>query len=98
MTKKGLKQKGKRWRITFSLEAPDAKEVILMGDFNQWNSRVHPMKKDEIGVWNKVTMLTPGVHEYKFLVDGQWHSDPNNDQVCPNCFGTFNNVVTVGGK
>lgn len=39
------KLKPKRRRVTFSLISPDAKEVILMGDFNQWNPKVHPMKK-----------------------------------------------------
>jgi 1,4-alpha-glucan branching enzyme len=38
--------KPKRRKTTFSLISPDAKEVILMGDFNQWNPKVHPMKKN----------------------------------------------------
>jgi 1,4-alpha-glucan branching enzyme len=66
-----------------------------MGDFNKWNASVHPMKKDKNGVWKKVTMLIPGRHEYRFLVDGQWRSAPNNDQTCPNRFGTSNNILTV---
>ena len=43
------KLKPKRRRVTFSLISPDAKEVILMGDFNQWNPKVHPMKKNKNG-------------------------------------------------
>ncbi|MEJ2656035.1 MAG: hypothetical protein P8012_02425 [Desulfobacterales bacterium] len=39
------KPKAKRRKVTFSLKSPDAKEVILMGDFNQWNPKIHPMKK-----------------------------------------------------
>jgi hypothetical protein len=42
-----------------------------LGDFNKWNKDVAPMKKDEKGIWNKVVMLMPGTHEYKFLVDGE---------------------------
>jgi len=41
--------KPKRRKVTFSLTSPDAKEVILMGDFNQWNPKVHPMKKTKTG-------------------------------------------------
>lgn len=77
------------------MDAPGAKEVILMGDFNKWDRSVHPMKKGNEGSWNKITMLSIGRHEYKFLVDGEWWNDPNNDQVCQNQFGTLNNVINV---
>lgn len=85
----------KRRRRIFSLDAPGAKEVILMGDLNKWDKRAHPMKKDNKGLWNKITMLSIGRHEYKFLVDGEWWNDPNNDQVCQNEHGTLNNVINV---
>ncbi len=87
--------KSKRRRVTFSLMSPDAKEVILMGDFNQWNPKVHPMKKNKTGVWEKVTLLFPGTYEYRFMVDGQWKNDPNNNQTRTNRFGTKNNFIVV---
>ena len=46
------KQTMKRQRVTFSLEAINANEVILMGDFNNWDPKVHPMKSDGSGLWN----------------------------------------------
>ena len=95
MAPKSIKTKTKRRRAIFSLEAPDANQVLLGGDFNQWNENAHPMKKDESGVWKKALMLEPGRYEYKFLVDGQWRNDPNNDQTCANCFGTHNNVLVI---
>ena len=88
-------QKSGRRRVIFALESPDAKEVILMGDFNQWNPKKHPMKKNKNGVWNKTTMLFPGTYEYRFMVDGQWKNDPNNNQTRTNRFGTKNNVIVV---
>ncbi|MBW2603745.1 MAG: isoamylase early set domain-containing protein [Deltaproteobacteria bacterium] len=88
-------QKRGRRRVIFSLESPDAKEVILMGDFNQWNPKKHPMKKYKNGVWEKTTMLFPGTYEYRFMVDGQWKNDPDNDQTCVNRFGTNNNFIVV---
>ena len=81
--------------LIFSLYAPGAKEVILAGGFNMWNNKVRPMKKDEKGIWNKIVMLLPGAHEYKFFVDGEWWHDPNNDQTCYNQHGTLNSVITV---
>jgi 1,4-alpha-glucan branching enzyme len=89
------KEKAKRRRLTLSLEAPGSRQVSLMGDFNNWNAKTHPMKKDESGLWKKTVMLQPGRYEYKFMVDGQWENDPGNDQACFNCFGTHNNVIIV---
>jgi 1,4-alpha-glucan branching enzyme len=37
----------KRRRIEFALEKPKAQQVILMGDFNQWNPKTHPMRRDD---------------------------------------------------
>jgi 1,4-alpha-glucan branching enzyme len=88
-------QKSKRRKVTFSLTSSDAKEVILMGDFNQWNPKVHPMKKNKNGVWEKMTLLFPGTYEYRFMVDGQWENDPNNNQTRTNRFGTKNNFIVV---
>ena len=95
MAKARLTTRDKKTRVTFSLEAPAAQEVILCGDFDNWNIKTHPMKKDKSGVWTKTLMLSPGRYEYKFLLDGQWRNDPKNDQTRPNRFGTRNNVLTI---
>jgi 1,4-alpha-glucan branching enzyme len=85
---------GKR-KVAFSLSAPEAKCVAVLGDFNKWNTETHAMKKDENGVWHKIAMLSVGRYEYRFLVDGQWRNDPKNDQACWNSFGTKNNILDV---
>jgi len=95
MSKGRSKEKPNRRKMTLSLEAPNAKEVMVVGDFNTWNATTHPMKQDEAGVWKKMFMLPPGRYEYKFLVDGRWRNDSKNDQVCPNCYGSLNNVLTI---
>ena len=95
MTAKKSEAKPKRRKITFSLTSPGAKEVILMGDFNQWNAKVHPMKKNKAGVWEKATLLFPGTYEYRFMVDGHWKNDPNNHRTRTNKFGPINNFIDV---
>ena len=95
MSKPKQKKKAQNKRITFKLEAPEAKETILVGDFNNWDVVKHRMKKDNKGRWNKIVTLSPGRYAYKFLVDGEWQNDPSNEQVVPNCFGTLNNFVNV---
>jgi 1,4-alpha-glucan branching enzyme len=95
MPKRKSKQKTKRRRVTFSYEASTAEEAILMGDFNDWNPEKHPMKNDGKGTWKKTVLLFPGAYEYKFLIDGKWRVDPQNDQTRVNRFGTKNNIVEV---
>jgi 1,4-alpha-glucan branching enzyme len=55
----------------FAVWAPHARQVSLVGDFNGWNARQHPMRwRRECGVWE---IFLPGVHAgayYKFDVLG----------------------------
>ena len=95
MPREKKKENVKKRRVTMTLEAPEADQVSLMGDFNEWDVNTHPMKKNKRGVWEKAVMLPPGRYEYKFLVDGQWWNDPRNCDHCLNCFGTQNNVMVV---
>jgi 5'-AMP-activated protein kinase regulatory beta subunit len=88
------KQITKRQRVTFSFEAAAAREVILVGEFNNWDPQKHAMTHDGDGTWNKTVMLAPGRYEYKFFVDGDWKIDPKNSQICANSFGTQNNFYT----
>ncbi len=53
--------------VAFAVWAPNAKRVSVVGDFNQWDGRRHPMRKRiEAGVWE---IFLPGVgrgDKYKF--------------------------------
>jgi 1,4-alpha-glucan branching enzyme len=84
-----------RRSIELVLEKPKAQQVILMGDFNQWNPKTHPMCRDKNGLWRKTVRIFPGRYEYRFLVDGEWHNDPHNTLRCSNSFGSENNVIEV---
>jgi len=95
MSKKQSEQNIQSKKLKFSFDAPQAKEVFLVGDFNQWNYEKHKMEKKEIGSWEAKLKLTPGTYQYKFVVDGRWQEDPQNDQKCLNSFGTYNNLLTV---
>lgn len=98
MAKRDLKSKPKRRRVVFSLDTPKATEVFVAGDFNVWKAEKHPLKRNPDGVWKKIAFLLPGSYEYKFIVDGVWELDPKNQRVCPNQFGTQNNVITISAK
>ncbi len=82
-------------RITFKLRAPDAQCVSLAGDFNSWNPEMHPLKKSSAGLWKKMVSLSPGRYEYRFMVDGEWHNDPDCTTCSPNPFGSNNCVLVL---
>lgn len=79
----------------FRLYAPQAKQVSLVGSFNNWNPKTLSAKKDSRGNWAAKVSLKPGRYEYKFLVDGSWLNDPNCRFYVPNTFGTQNCVAEV---
>jgi 1,4-alpha-glucan branching enzyme len=67
---------------SFAVWAPNARGVRVIGDFNHWDGRAHPMRSlGSSGVWE---LLIPGVgtgSTYKFDIcgpDGNWHrkADP----------------------
>jgi 1,4-alpha-glucan branching enzyme len=83
-------------KVKFEFTAPDAQEVFLAGDFNDWDTRRNPMKKDKKGVWKATLPLAPGNYEYRFLADGHWENDPSCSTSVLNQFGSMNSVRTVG--
>jgi 1,4-alpha-glucan branching enzyme len=57
--------------VGFSVWAPNARRVSVVGDFNSWDGRRHPMRlRIEAGVWELfVPRLRPG-ERYKFEIVG----------------------------
>lgn len=62
--------------VNFFCIAPDAQEVYLIGDFNDWDPSSHPMKRQPDGTWLLQILLNHGHHHYQFLVDGKPTLDP----------------------
>ncbi|KAF7257689.1 hypothetical protein EG68_04508 [Paragonimus skrjabini miyazakii] len=68
------------------------KDIYVSGTFNNWEKRI-PMVKRNSGVY-VIIECTPGIHEYKYFIDGAWYHDPTKPTV-DNSLGTKNNVVHV---
>ena len=52
-------------------EARDAKQVSVVGDFNNWDGSASPMKRlGADGPWTVTVFAEPGRHLYALLVDG----------------------------
>ncbi len=80
---------------TFSLTAPEAMSVMLVGDFTDWQDKPISMAKQPGGVWTATVKLPPGTYHYRFLVDGQWQDDPECTLRVSNPYGTQNSIRTV---
>jgi 1,4-alpha-glucan branching enzyme len=91
----GLSEKKSEKTVEFSLNNPAARAVAVAGSFNNWDFKRTPMQKSDGGAWKAKVAVPPGRHEYRFVVDGQWTSDPNARESVDNAYGSNNSVVTV---
>lgn len=68
--------------VTFRLQAPQASEVRLSGDWmpsEGWTPGSVAMEKTEDGIWRHTTdVLSSELYSYSFWVDGLRMPDPNN--------------------
>ncbi len=82
-------------RVTFRLQAPNAKKVVLVCEGLQ---RGMPMSKDEQGVWSVTAgPLAPDIYSYKFFVDGIVQADSHNPLTKPRVSGGPESMVHVPG-
>jgi 1,4-alpha-glucan branching enzyme len=79
-------------RFVYSPDGP-VKQVCLAGSFNNWQPAT--MKKQKSGLYALELKMPKGQHEYKFVVDGVWQSDPANSDTVQNALGTVNSVLIV---
>ncbi|MBK8576710.1 MAG: hypothetical protein IPN90_13900 [Elusimicrobia bacterium] len=69
--------------ITFRLLAPAARGVWVGGSFNDYDAARGPLVRGKDGIWETTLRLRPGLHTYKFKVDGVWLLDPTNPEKTP---------------
>jgi chromosome partitioning protein len=81
--------------VSFTARFPRARAVHITGTFNGWNAEGDPLTQRADGVWEAVLAVPPGQHEYRFIVDGAWVTDPGNAASVPNVFGGENSLLLV---
>src|SRR5262249_13618164 len=60
--------------VRFAVWAPNAAIVTVVGDFNDWDTRRHPMRLRSAGVWEIfIPDLRAGTH-YKYYVRSKFHA------------------------
>jgi 1,4-alpha-glucan branching enzyme len=83
--------------VNFIWNAPQAKAVSLVGDFNQWDPSAHPMKQMPDRAWMITMELKQGHHRYAFLVDGVVTPDPRAMGATKNDKGERVSLMAVSG-
>jgi len=82
--------------VRFTVEAPNAAHVSLVGDFEGWNPAGVPMSLDADGhTWTVDVRLAPGRHAFVFSVDGGLRVDPRAPMAGDDDFGTPSSVIVV---
>jgi hypothetical protein len=78
-------------RLMYHDEA--ARSVSVAGSWTGWNPEPMTRMPDGTYVWEQT--LPHGAHEYMFLVDGQWVTDPTARVVRDDGFGNRNAVLEI---
>lgn len=83
--------------VLFQYWAPEAKEVLVAGDFNQWIAE--PLiRRRENGLWQRIFPLRRGGYHYKFLVNGEWKLDPGALANRENSFGSQDSYIEISHR
>jgi chromosome partitioning protein len=80
--------------VMFTVDAPDAAQVQVVGDFNNWapdGGEMEPVGR----IWKKLFKLAPGRYRYRYVIDGQWLTDPRNAAVEPGPFGGDDSLLVL---
>ena len=83
--------------VRFVFVDPGATRVELVGDFNEWaKGSTELTRSGAPGVWAVSVPLSPGRHEYAFIINGsRWVADPLAVKSSDD-FGTESSVIRVG--
>ena len=84
--------------VYFIYYGPDAHHVSLVGEFNQWSPRgIEMTQLRDTGLFHHTMQVRgPARIEYKFIVDGEWVTDPFCPNAIDNGIGEQNSSFVVG--
>jgi hypothetical protein len=83
--------------VRFTVLAPGAKQVSLVGSFNGWTKGTTPMKiVDGSSLWSVEVPLAEGEHTFMYVIDGiRWMTPPQAEDFVTDGFGQTNGIVIV---
>ena len=88
---------GQKVLVQFRLQASDATDVRLAGSFTGWRPE-YELHQTAPGLWTITLPLSPGVHDYAFVIDGRrWVTDPFAVSVQDGFGGTNSRLTLIAG-
>jgi 1,4-alpha-glucan branching enzyme len=83
--------------VRFTVLAPEAKKVFLVGSFNGWAKDATPMAVvNGASLWSVDVPLKVGEHTFMYLIDGvRWLTPLLADDFVTDDFGQTNGIVIV---
>jgi 1,4-alpha-glucan branching enzyme len=84
-------------KVTFSVAAKEAQNVAVVGDFNNWNQTEGELSQLKNGTFKGVFEVDKDAsYEFKYIVDGNFVTEPEADSQVWNEFaGSENSVLAV---
>ncbi len=83
-------------KYTFTYQSSTAKEVSIAASFNNWSAKANPLTNKGNGEWKIEIEVQPNYYQYKFVVDGNWLPDPQNEWEINDGGDNFNSIVKIG--
>jgi len=84
--------------VIFSVFAPEAKEVYVAGEFNNWKLEDSGRMLKNNGTWSKKLNLNGGKYRYRFVIDGNWIEDSANPLKEVNPYGSVDSLIEISSK
>lgn len=83
-------------RVRFTFRAPGAHKVAVAGSFNGWSQEALLLEEPGgDGLFVGSAPLPSGLHEYMFVVDGKWMTDPDSPLRQADGFGRQNSLLRI---
>ncbi|WP_348824308.1 isoamylase early set domain-containing protein [Flavobacterium aestuarii] len=84
-------------KVTFSVEAKEANQVSVIGDFNDWKIEEGVLSKLKNGTFKGTFEVSKDAeYEFKYVIDGTYQNEPEADSYKWNDFaGAENSVLSV---
>lgn len=98
MIKREIVKKTNQVKLTFIQPYDETKaRTYVVGDFNNWTPKTHPLVKRTNGTMSASVTLEPGqcVRFRYYTADGAWFNDDAADRYEPGEHGAENCVVEV---
>ncbi|PJF40241.1 MAG: glycoside hydrolase [Chloroflexi bacterium] len=98
MITKEYAKDGKSCKVTFELPGDvDAKNVHIVGEFNDWDEDANPMTRQDDGSFTISLELETGrQYRFRYLLDAvRWENDWHADSYIPNPFSSDDSIVDL---